>query len=264
MKKLPSLFLLLIVALLPAGSTAEELTLPEAIESQRALIETRSGNASLHNDLGNLLLLVGDELEAENAYHQALFLEPELVSAHFNLGLLYQQTYRLKRAQREFDEAIRLQPDHAWSHYQLGVLYALQSRRNAAIKSYARAFRLDSRLTDPAFNPHILDNSLAASATLEAYADVSSADLVPRTYESPRRIAGLLVPLPPAAAEEHRQKVTEDAAIPENDLGDGYEDELDPALSSEALQPAAQDARPTPQQPLERKRTKRPNRKKKQ
>ena len=264
MKILPSLFLLMIVALLPTGSTAEELTLPEAIETQRALIETGSNDASLHNDLGNLLLLVGDELEAENAYLQALFLEPELVSAHFNLGLLFQQTYRLKKARREFDQAIHLQPDHAWSHYQLGVLNALQGRRNAAINSYARAFRLDPRLTDPAFNPHILDNSLAASATLEAYADVSSADLVPRTYESPRRIAGLLVPLPPAAAAEHRQKVTDDATAPEIDLGDGYEDELDSTLSSEALQPAAEEARPTPQPPLERKRPKRPKDKKKQ
>jgi hypothetical protein len=55
---------------------------------------------------------------------------------------------------------------------------------------------LEPRLTDPAYNPHILDNHLTASATLRAYADLSSADLVPRTYEAPRRIAGLLVPLP--------------------------------------------------------------------
>jgi tetratricopeptide (TPR) repeat protein len=263
-KKLRSLFLLTIATLLPAGSIAEELTLPQAITAQRALIETRSNDASLHNDLGNLLLLVGDEAEAENAYHQALFLEPELVSAHFNLGLLYQHTSRHKKARREFDQAIVLQPEHAWSHYQIGVLNALQGRRKAAINSYARALRLDPRLTDPAFNPHILDNNLAASATLAAYADVSSADLVPRTYESPRRIAGLLVPLPPAAAAELQQKVEEDAATPERDLADGYEDEPEPVPPAEASPTDTNEARPTSQEPLKRKRPKRPGRKQKQ
>lgn len=241
--------LLLIAATLATGAVAEELTLEETIAAQRDLIERRPNKAKLRNDLGNLLLLVGDETEAEAAYRNALAIDPELGSAHFNLGLLLQQTGRNAKAQREFERVTALQPDHAWAHYQLGVLSAERGRRNAAIKSYARALRIDPRLTDPAYNPHILDNHLAPSATLEAYADVSSADLVPRTYQSPRRIAGLLVPMLPGTS------------VDQSEGADGFEDEA--AVKADATGPADEEVKPAPQKPVRKKKPRRKNRRKK-
>lgn len=232
---------------------ADEFTVPETIRAQQRLIDKRPNDAALHNDLGNLLLLVDDTEGAEAAYRQALAIDPELVSARFNLGLLYQQSHRPGKARREFKQATALDPLHAWAHYQLGVLSAERGRRNAAIESYAKALRLDPRLTDPAYNPHILDNSLAPSATLEAYANDSSADLVPRTYESPRRIAGLMVPeLPETMASEsaatHEAAAddsgmapvapSEPAPVIDGDAADGYEDEIKPSEEKPAKKKA--------------------------
>jgi hypothetical protein len=53
--------------------------------------------------------------------------------------------------------------------------------------------RLDPRLTDPAFNPHIVENSLASSAILLAYSDLSAAALAPRVYENPDHVTSILL-----------------------------------------------------------------------
>lgn len=211
---------LLTTALLASGAGADQSTLPETVGAQLRLIEQYPNDALLHNDLGNLYLLIGKVEEAEAAYRQALTLDPELVSAHFNLGLLFQQTQRAAKAMRAYKSATKLQPDHAWAHYQLGVINSDRGRRHAAIRNYARALRLEPRLTDPAYNPNILDNGLAPSATLAAYADDSSADLVPRDYESPRRIADLLVPgLPEAADRLGEQRSEQSDAASNSELG---------------------------------------------
>jgi tetratricopeptide (TPR) repeat protein len=178
---------------------AQQMTLPEAVVAQQELVEDNPADATLLNDLGNLLLLVDRSGEAEEVYQEAIELDPELASARFNLALLMHQTQRPTKARRELGRVLDIEPEHAWAHYQLGVLNAERGRRSMAIRHYARALRLEPRLTDPAYNPHIVDNQLAASAILKAYADLTSVDLVPRTYQEPRRIAGLFIPMLPAS-----------------------------------------------------------------
>jgi len=234
-------FFVVLFSCLVCGPAAGEASLSEAVAAQRALTEDQPGNATLFNDLGNLLLLLGEEREAEDAYRRALQIDGELLSAHFNLALLLQQTYRPTKARREFKQLLKIDPENAWSHYQIGVLDARRGKRDAAIRSYARALRIEPRLTDPAFNPHILDNTLAASATLKAYADVSSAHLVPRTYESPRRIAGILVP--EISGETTRMTKAERRRLRRQKKATPTDSPASPALED-------QEARPAPKPPL--------------
>lgn len=190
--------LVLVVAFLGPNSTegAEppQMTLRRAIASHQRLIDRNPSNAGLYNDLGNLLILDDRPAEAEEAYENSLRMDPELTSARYNLGLLLLQSDRKRRASRAFHQVLRNEPQHAWAHYQLGVVRASRGRRSSAIKSFARALRLDSDLTDPAVNPHIVDNPLASSAVLVAYADLSPAALAPRSYQNAGRVTRLLVP----------------------------------------------------------------------
>jgi tetratricopeptide (TPR) repeat protein len=199
MRLLVTLPVLALVFSLPP-LTAQQMTLPEAVVNQQNLVEENPDDANLLNDFGNLLLLVDRSADAEEAYLEAIALDPELSSARFNLALLLHQTQRPAKARRELAKVLEIEPEHAWAHYQLGVLNAERGRRSLAIRNYARALRLEPRLTDPAYNPHIVDNNLASSAILKAYADLTSVDLVPRTYEEPRRIAGLFIPMLPGPA----------------------------------------------------------------
>ena len=220
-RKLLALTMLLVTA---SAYPVDGSSLHEAIELQQDRIDESPDDAGLFNDLGNLLLLVDLSREAEEAYRAASQLDPESTAPRFNLGLLLHQSGRPAKARREFEMLLKIDPDHAWAHYQLGVLSARQGKRATAIRSYARALRLEPRLTDPAYNPHILENPLAASATLTAYADLSSVDLVPRTYEAPRRIAGLLIPMLSPSPEPIATEVSEPGVPAEDGLDLATED----------------------------------------
>ena len=179
-----------------AAATAADVTplnLPAAVAAMQRLVERTTGDAGLYNDLGNLLYLAERLREAEDAYEQGLRIDPDSVSLRYNLALLLHQTDRPRRAENEYRKVLKRDPEYAWSHYQLGVLLARRGRRDSAIHSFARAMRLEPRLTDPAFNPHIVENSLASSSILWAYSNLSPAALAPRVYENPAHVTSILL-----------------------------------------------------------------------
>ncbi len=237
-----------LVAIAAAPARADEEPLPpdfqRAIAAQSRLIERNPGSASLHNDLGNLYFLSDHLKAAEEAYEAALKIDPDLVSARYNLGLLLAQTDRRRRAARAFRTVLKAERDHAWAHYELGVVRAARGRRTKAIRSLARALRLDWHLTDPAFNPHIVDNSLASSAILMAYSDLSPAALAPRTYENPERIRRLLVPTAvPEASPEASPSTEPVGQTPAEPLLSGEDETVLPEAEPPAKQPQARPGR---------------------
>jgi tetratricopeptide (TPR) repeat protein len=188
----------LLLGLALASTLASAATLPESqlqrvLRKHQRLLAAEPGNATLWNDLGNLLMLGGWTERAEEAYLQALEVDTSLVSARFNLALLYQQTKRPGRSKRALKKILKSNPEHAWSHYYLGVANAETGHRKAAVASYARALRLDRGLSDPRVNPHIVDNELAPLATLRAYADLKGAELAPRMYENRDRVVRAMI-----------------------------------------------------------------------
>jgi tetratricopeptide (TPR) repeat protein len=240
--RIQTAFLFVLLLSVP-GVALGQPYLSEALAIQRSLALENPDDPALLNDLANLLLLAGEMNESEDTYRRAIELAPESISVHYNLGLLLQQTERPEKARREFQQVITLNPEHAWSHYQLGVLLAASGRRSSAIEQFATALRLDPRLTDPAFNPHIVENDLAASATLMAYSHLSPATLAPRIYEEPSRIAGLLLPLPVPFDQSRAAKPTveEDAASAEEEPVDSA-----PARDTEAVE---DEEKPAPEPP---------------
>ncbi|HEV7786946.1 MAG TPA: tetratricopeptide repeat protein [Thermoanaerobaculia bacterium] len=185
-----------------ASVAAAPNNLAKTIEVQRRLTTERPNDAAVFNDLGNLLLLAQKPAEAEAAYRRALELDPDKVSALFNLGLLRQQRGGLKEAMQLYERAVKVDPDHAWAHYQLGAVHEALRQPARAIDEYARAFSLDPQLAFPEVNPHIVENKLVTEAMLRAYrSDVVAQPQAPKVYEDAGRIASLLVP-PPAAAPD--------------------------------------------------------------
>ncbi len=120
-------------------------------------------------------------------------------------------TDRPKEARKLLKAMLKQHPDHAWGHYQLGTIHEARGDRSRALRSYREAFRLDPSLVDPRRNPHVLDNSLATAAMLEALPLIAPRAAVQRIYVEPTRISGLL--LPPLTAEP--SAATPDAAAAE-------------------------------------------------
>lgn len=171
--------------------------LPQALEAQRRLVADRPSDAAAHNDLGNLLLLAGDESGAEAAYRRAVELAPDHATYRYNLALLLQETDRPHRALDELRRSAELDPTNAWAAYQVGALYEAQGRRRAAVEWYGRAFRLNPDLAFPDVNPQVIESELTAEAMLRGYrADPPLEHAAPRIYQEPGRISSLLVPSP--------------------------------------------------------------------
>lgn len=189
------------VAAALATTAATPPNLDRALDAQRQLAAARPGDASVFNDLGNLLILAGDAAGAEEAYRHAVELAPDRVAPRYNLALLVRQRGRNREALEQLKAVVELAPEHAWAHYQIGAINDDQGEDRRAIRAYARAFSLDPQLAFAETNPQVLDNRLLSEALLRAYRDEGSMPRAPKIYEDPARIAGLLLPPVPAPGE---------------------------------------------------------------
>jgi Flp pilus assembly protein TadD len=178
--------------------------LNKAIESQRKLAAERPQDPAVLNDLGNLLVLADQPVPAEEAYRKALELDPDKVTALFNLALLQQQHGERREALSLYKKVVSLQPGHAWAHYQIGTLYESWDENSKAIAEYARAFALDPQLAFKEVNPHIVENKLVTQAMIRAYDEEGAVQKqqVPKAFDEPGRIAKMLVPTPTAQPTE--------------------------------------------------------------
>jgi len=192
--------LALVAAFAMAAVAAVPGNLGRAIESQRKLATERPQDPAVLNDLGNLLLLADQPAEAEEAYRKALELDPDKVTALFNLALLQQQHGERREALTLYKKVVALQPTHAWAHYQIGTLYESWDEDSKAVEHYARAFALDPQLAFKEVNPHIVENKLVTQAMIKAYDDEGAGQKpqVPKAFDEPGRISKLLVPRPQA------------------------------------------------------------------
>ena len=82
--------------------------------------------------LGLASLNLGQQHEAEQAFRQALLLEPRSAQAHYNLGLIYSSQNKRSEAIQELKQAVTLAPRHLDGLYNLGVLLL---ERNDALEA---------------------------------------------------------------------------------------------------------------------------------
>jgi tetratricopeptide (TPR) repeat protein len=183
----------LLIAAAPSG------TLEQAVAAQRELVAERPNSAGTLNDLGNLLAEIGELEQAEKAYRRAMELDPARPEPPFNLSLLLSAGQQPREARRLLHSLLKNHPRHAWGYYQLGTLLEDQGKRRRALHNYREAFRLDPSLTDPRYNPHVLDNELATAAMIEAFSAAAQTSSARPIYVEPTRISGML--LPPLSAE---------------------------------------------------------------
>ena len=236
--------------------------LTKAIEAQRRLVVERPQDAAVYNDLGSLLLLAERTDEAEAAYRKAIELDPDKVSALFNLAQLQQQRGEKREALRLYDHVVDLQPNHAWAHYQIGTLYEGWDQSSKAIEHYARAFALDPQLAFKEVNPHIVENGLVTEAMLRAYEESPGPSQAPRYFEERDRIVNLLVPLPQTEAQQEKQATerTEGAATRPGQTRPGAkegqnvlrENDLSNRSTGQAVPQGRGGRTPTRQQPAQR------------
>jgi tetratricopeptide (TPR) repeat protein len=108
-----------------------------------------------------LALEAADPQAALRAYEQALAIDPGLVDAHLNRGLLLHQAGRLDKAEQVYREAIKACGDEPTLFYNLGVLLEDANRKSEAMAAYEAALRCDPRLADCHYNLALLCEELS-------------------------------------------------------------------------------------------------------
>ncbi|KVK91262.1 tetratricopeptide repeat protein [Burkholderia cepacia] len=114
---------------------------------QALLIEPQS--ADVLTDLGNLLRVLGRQAEAELAYRLAITVRADFVLAHANLGAILVDMQRLPEAEAASRQALALCPDHPEAHYNLGVALQNLDRLPEAEAAYRDAVRCRPGLPQP-------------------------------------------------------------------------------------------------------------------
>jgi len=94
-----------------------------------------------HLNMAVLYELGGEADRAEQAYVQALRIDPSFLPARFNLANLLNRSARNAEAEQILREGLVWAPEHGELHYSLGLLLAEKRRWEEAVASLAEAVR---------------------------------------------------------------------------------------------------------------------------
>ncbi len=97
---------------------------------------------TVHNNLSNVYIALGNAESALMHLHEALRLQPQHAESYNNLGrLLYKQS-RIPEALPYFEKALRLDPNYWEAHYNMAHSLSTLNQLNAAATHYQEVIRL--------------------------------------------------------------------------------------------------------------------------
>ncbi len=144
---------------------------------ERALF-LKPDSVDVHNNLGVALMALGRIDEAVAHYESALALDPSHVAAHTNLGVALAAQGKLDHAEAHYEQALAIDPRHAHAHVELGNMYKYRGRFDDAQAEYGRAIAVRPDYADAHFllseirNVHRSDAEMSALEALAARADL--------------------------------------------------------------------------------------------
>ena len=135
----------------------------EGTRSEAALPQTSSEsepaiNAAQMYEQARLLQKKGHLREAKYLYEKALKLDPDLVNALNNLGVINISLTDYASAQHNFEKAIGLRPDYVDAYYNLACLHALKGEVSQSLAHLKKAILLDQSVRSWARTDADLEN----------------------------------------------------------------------------------------------------------
>src|SRR5262249_48450129 len=109
------------------------------------LLERDSGNARLHDAAAAILLTLGQTDRAMAHLDTALQIDPNLISAHYNIAMALLAAGRRDAAIEHLRRAIQLRPDFAAAHVNLGTALRQAQRFDESEGELRRGLALQPR-----------------------------------------------------------------------------------------------------------------------
>src|SRR5712692_8576017 len=105
------------------------------VETLQPLVGTTVADAAFWQTLGDAHLASGEAAQAEEAFRQAVALDPNSSSANYSLGYLFQLRGKLPEAIQAYRRALETDPYKAEALGNLAAAYSRMGERNAATKA---------------------------------------------------------------------------------------------------------------------------------
>jgi hypothetical protein len=193
--------------------------LDDKIVEQEKRVAASPDDASLHNDLGNLLAQRRFPKEAAEQYEIAMKLDPKNFISAYNLGLVRETEGKISSAISAYQHSIKRKPGFPQSRFRLGRLYEQTNQASSAVHEYSAALWIDPGMRDPKRNPLVIDCQLIYLASLANYhQDVAVASMVDaHVYFDTDRFRKL--PTTRAISSKEAEGNEEETAPPPRDVG---------------------------------------------
>lgn len=125
--------------------------------------------ASLHNELGALLVQKGFPKDAEREFERAIDSDRKFYPAWYNLGLARAAAGEETSARTAFRRTVRLKPGHPAALFQLGLIEEKAGNTTRAIDYYAKALKHNPKMLDVRVNPGVVNSRLIHRALIKLY-----------------------------------------------------------------------------------------------
>ena len=170
------------------------------MNSYRRAIAIDPNHANTHNNLGVLLRVTGQPVEAEAAYRAAIQLDPEHIDAYTNLGILLNGLKRTEEAAACYCKVITLRPKHREARKLLALAHCTLGEIGKAANIFQEW--LDEEPEDPIARhmlaactgrnvPERASNAFVET-TFDSFASTFEAKLETLSYRAPALIAAML------------------------------------------------------------------------
>ena len=133
----------------------------EAAKLLHRAIKVSPKLAILHDAMGTALMARGRAKQAIGKFKQANTLDPNLVSAWYNLGLASETSGAADQAEAAYLRCLKLTPDYAPAHNNLGNVHRLHEQPEKAIACYEQALAIQSDLPQARTNLAMAHSALA-------------------------------------------------------------------------------------------------------
>ncbi|MDB5981087.1 MAG: uncharacterized protein JWQ69_2102 [Pseudomonas sp.] len=135
-----------------AEMSRQQGLLAEAEQAGRQAVALNPELVDAWNNLGIILQEVGKLDASLDCLERVVALRPDAAPAHNNLANTYRRLDRQDRAQWHYKQALILDPDYAEAHSNLSFLLSSQGHYDEAVAAGRRAIELNPRLTDAYLN----------------------------------------------------------------------------------------------------------------
>jgi len=115
-------------------------------------VETSPHHPLAHRNLGAMLYLEGDMVNAEREFKTALELNPNEEMAHNNLGLVYFNLGKLEESEVEYKKELEINPFYDNAYFNLGLLYYRKEQVEDAETVWKKVLEINPNNLDAIYN----------------------------------------------------------------------------------------------------------------